>query len=303
VQTSELPPNSIGTAAQQSGAFPLVNLSGTMSAVKERPKVARRATIPEPAKQAEVVNRKAPGAFSDSFEQETDSTRGEVSAQARSAQLQAAQRQTAQVEITPLESEPAPPPQVKASPLPKFAGTMPEVKQRPKVARHSTLGMPASPSTKKPQTKESTEGAASALPEPKVSKIANASIVTAASGAAKIFSMPEWAAWFPLATGILLGFLSPQLFAIASGWQPWGLRLVFPVVQILGLRETGMSSELTRMLPQLMLFLQFPLEGLLVASNLRRGMRITAALLPVPALHFFCALVLWIVALGSSRPI
>jgi len=106
-----------------------------------------------------------------------------------------------------------------------------------------------------------------------------------------------------LAAGIVLGFLSPQLHSLASLWDPWGLRIVFPFVQVLGLREIGIGDELNRSLPQLMLYLQFPLEGLLVAMNLRQGRSLAMAIGPLPGLHFVCGLVLWIVALGSLKPI
>jgi hypothetical protein len=113
----------------------------------------------------------------------------------------------------------------------------------------------------------------------------------------------SWVSWLPIAAGIALGSVAPQLFAFAAHWNPWGLRVVFPYVQLCALHEIGMSDELTRTIPQLMLYLQFPLEGLLVASNMRRGARFAAAIGPVPGLHFVGGLVLWIVALGSMRPI
>jgi hypothetical protein len=97
--------------------------------------------------------------------------------------------------------------------------------------------------------------------------------------------------------------LAPQIHTLAALWNPWGLRILFPFVQLASLREVGMSDELTRTLPQLMLYLQFPLEGILVADNLRRGLRTVKAVGPIVPLHFVAGLVLWIVALGSSRPI
>jgi len=113
----------------------------------------------------------------------------------------------------------------------------------------------------------------------------------------------NWINFVPLAVGIALGFVAPQVHALAGHWGPWGLRAMFPFVQLAGLREIGMSDELTRTLPQLMLYLQFPLEGLLVAGNLRRGMRLSKAIEPIAALHLVCGLVLWLVSLGASRPI
>jgi len=70
---------------------------------------------------------------------------------------------------------------------------------------------------------------------------------------------------------------------------------------IRGLHEIGMSAELTRTLPQLMLYLQFPLEGLLTKSSLSRGVKISTALEHLVFLHAVCAMVLWLVALGGGR--
>jgi hypothetical protein len=152
------------------------------------------------------------------------------------------------------------------------ASTIPPVKDRPKVAGRSTLAVIG------------TQPAAQAKVEPKIAPAQPSS----------------WIYWAPVAIGIALGFMAPQLHARAAQWGPWGLRILFPIVQVAGLHAIGMSGELTRMLPRLLLYLQFPLEGLLVASNLRRGVKLAAAVRPVPALHFVCGLVLWIVALGSS---
>ena len=157
--------------------------------------------------------------------------------------------------------------------------TIPPVKERPKVAKRPTILGPTMPA-KKPLVKMKAAQKDEAQAPPS-----------------------SWINWMPVAVGIALGCLAPQIHALAALWDPWGLRVVFPFVQLTGLHEVGMSDELTRTLPQLMLYLQFPLEGLLVASSLRRGMRFSAAVGAIPSLHFVAGLVLWIVALGSSRPI
>jgi hypothetical protein len=99
--------------------------------------------------------------------------------------------------------------------------------------------------------------------------------------------------------GIALGFAAPELRSLLEPYAPWGMRAVFPFVLFAGLREIGMSDELTRTLPQLLLFLQFPLEGLLTRGSLGRGCKLSTALGQLFFLHAVAALVLWIVALGS----
>ncbi|MDR3750144.1 MAG: hypothetical protein P4K94_01530 [Terracidiphilus sp.] len=110
-----------------------------------------------------------------------------------------------------------------------------------------------------------------------------------------------WALWWPVAVGVALGCLAPLLRSLLTPYDPWGMRAVFPFVQFLGLHEIGMSDELTRTLPQLMLYLQFLLEGLLTKSTLSRGVKVSVALQQLVFLHFVSALVLWVVALGTTR--
>jgi hypothetical protein len=107
--------------------------------------------------------------------------------------------------------------------------------------------------------------------------------------------------WWPVAAGVVLGCLAPQLSSLMASYEPWGPRIVFPFVQFVGLHEIGMSAELTRTLPQLMLYLQFPLEGLLTKSNLSRGVKISTALGQLVFLHALCVFVLWLVALGGGK--
>ena len=160
----------------------------------------------------------------------------------------------------------------------EISGTLPAIKERPKVSKRPTI----------------VEGAGAELATPPPSK---------ADAGEKLRSpATNWINWAPVAVGIALGFLAPQLRAVAAQWDPWGLRIAFPLVQVIGLHELGFSDESTRTLPQLMLYLQFPLEGLLVASSLRRGRRFSTAIATIAALHLVCGLVLWTVALGSSNP-
>jgi len=105
-----------------------------------------------------------------------------------------------------------------------------------------------------------------------------------------------WVSWWPVVVGVALGVAGAQVHRILAGLDPWAMRAVFPLALIMGLRETGLSEELRRNLPEIMVFLQFPLEGLLMRAMLRRGSRLTATLSQLAFLHGVCALVLWMVA-------
>lgn len=229
--------------------------------------------------------------------------------------------------------------------MPEMTGTIPAVKERPKVTRRPTIAAPAAPQKHppvkqkaelKPEMHHAPEVEAIAGKAPVAEKkvelkplvarkseakrsvdstnigptmpakkplVAKQAKVVATDAKPKQTKKAGQSRWAPLAVGIALGSLAPAIYALAALWDPWGVRIVFPFVQLSGLHEIGFSHELTRNLPQMMLYLQFPLEGLLVASALRRGKRLGAALGTIPPLHFAAGLVLWIVALGSMPPI
>jgi hypothetical protein len=110
-----------------------------------------------------------------------------------------------------------------------------------------------------------------------------------------------WVSWIPVAAGVALAFVAPQLRDFVAAYEPWGMRAVFPFVLVAGLHEIGLSDELSRTLPQLMLYLQFPLEGLLTRFTLRRGAAARAAFGQLIFLHTVCVIVLWIVAQGQAK--
>lgn len=109
-----------------------------------------------------------------------------------------------------------------------------------------------------------------------------------------------WITWLPVAVGVVLGFCAPMLQGLLANFQPWGMRAVFPFVLLSGLRETGFSDEFTRTLPQIMLLIQFPVEGLLAKFMVSRGVKLSSALGQLVFLHALCALVLFLVAGGAQ---
>jgi hypothetical protein len=109
-----------------------------------------------------------------------------------------------------------------------------------------------------------------------------------------------WITWWPVAAGVALAFLAPWLRAQLTPLEPWGMRIVFPFVLLAGRPELGLSDELTRTLPQLMLLLQFFLEGLLTKFSINRGIKIAKALIQLVFLHGVCLLVLWLIS-GAAQ--
>jgi hypothetical protein len=149
--------------------------------------------------------------------------------------------------------------------MPNLEGTMPDPKNRQRVARQRTIHDPAvrvgEERNKKPK-----------------------------------LSSHGWLSWWPVAAGIVLGLLGPQLRDLLAPYAPWSMRLVFPFVLLASHREIGLSDELALMLPQAMLFAQFPLEGLAVKFMLGRGVEVSAAIGQMVSVHMVCTLVLWLVA-------
>jgi hypothetical protein len=103
------------------------------------------------------------------------------------------------------------------------------------------------------------------------------------------------AIYWPIAVGVVLALMAPSLQQSMSNSEPWARNLVFPFVQIAGRTELGIG-DLTGTLPQLILYLQFPFDGLITALNLKRGTRLTTALLQVFFLHGVGAFVLWLLS-------
>jgi hypothetical protein len=110
-----------------------------------------------------------------------------------------------------------------------------------------------------------------------------------------------WKAWWPVFAGVLLAFFAPPLRNLALQWEPWGMRLLFPYVLLAGRQEVGLSDELARTLPQLMLYLQFPLEGLLTRMTFSRGIGLAGALGQLLFLHAIGALVLFLISGATAQ--
>jgi len=109
------------------------------------------------------------------------------------------------------------------------------------------------------------------------------------------------AIYWPIAVGVVLGLLAPSLRESMSTSEPWLKNLVFPFVQIASRTELGIG-DLTRTLPLWILYLQFPFDGLITTLNLKRGTRLSTALVQVFFLHGVGAFVLWLLSQTPPAP-
>jgi len=99
---------------------------------------------------------------------------------------------------------------------------------------------------------------------------------------------------WPFIGGLILCICASQLWAIVTDLNQWVSWLVFPLVVLAQRPEFGLNWELGGYLPQILLFLQFPAEGLWVTLNLRLRGRLTFAFAPLIFLHLAGAFVIFL---------
>ncbi|MGA2651655.1 MAG: hypothetical protein ABSF28_14075 [Terracidiphilus sp.] len=90
---------------------------------------------------------------------------------------------------------------------------------------------------------------------------------------------------WPLAGGLILAFVAPYLYSDLL-WAPhWMMWIVFPFVVLAGRRDLGLNDQLTAMLPQIILVIQFPIDGILGYVGLTRRAPVLVAFAPALILH------------------
>jgi hypothetical protein len=90
---------------------------------------------------------------------------------------------------------------------------------------------------------------------------------------------------WPLAGGLILACVSQYIYNELL-WAPhWVMWLVFPFVVLTQRRDLGLDEQLTAILPQVILYIQFPLEGVLAYLSLKRRAHAAVALAPAAFLH------------------
>jgi hypothetical protein len=105
---------------------------------------------------------------------------------------------------------------------------------------------------------------------------------------------------WPLGIGIGLAIISPILLDTVQDWGPWGATLVFPFV-VLANRPELQAGPITHLLPSIMLYAQFPIEGLLARLILRRPVLPFSVTIQVMLFHFLGIIEVWMLS-GSGPP-
>lgn len=109
--------------------------------------------------------------------------------------------------------------------------------------------------------------------------------------------------WWPTVAGLALGILAPGFWTgILDAWGQSGIRVLFPYVLLAGHTEVGISAELAANLTQLMVFLQFPLEGLVVSWGIGRGLPAGKAISQAVFVHALGIFVVFLLGQPLTQP-
>lgn len=102
--------------------------------------------------------------------------------------------------------------------------------------------------------------------------------------------------YWPVALGLALGVAAPHLRALLMRSHPWGMWVVFPFVLLAARPEVQAVAPMAGALPMLMLYAQFPLEGLIVQSVLRQRVTVPGVAGHVFYLHYLAAMQLLMIS-------
>jgi hypothetical protein len=94
-----------------------------------------------------------------------------------------------------------------------------------------------------------------------------------------------WLTWWPLLLGILITPLTVRAAGVMALAGPDALRTLYPYVLLLQSHALRIPGELANTVSQWMMYLQFPLYGLLMALALR-AKGLAAALIATAVVHF-----------------
>lgn len=112
------------------------------------------------------------------------------------------------------------------------------------------------------------------------------------------------ASFWPVALGLVLGLCSPYLYGLVTESANWAATLLFPLTAVTDQRDLHMSRSLAQALSQILLYAQFPIDGLLARMLLKRRVGVLEVCEQVTFFHVFIALYLGLASgyLGQMLP-
>jgi hypothetical protein len=105
---------------------------------------------------------------------------------------------------------------------------------------------------------------------------------------------------WPVAVGIFLAGFAPEWQAMATQMGVWVMRFAFPLSLLAMRHDLGLDAQMSTMLPQIALYAQLPLDGVLAALTLARGKSLRAVLVQLLLVHGVCAFVLWLLSMNAN---
>lgn len=108
---------------------------------------------------------------------------------------------------------------------------------------------------------------------------------------------PGWLHWWPLLLGIIVTPLTVRAAGVMALAGPDALRTLYPYVLLLQSHVLGLPGDLASTLSQWMMYLQFPLYGLLM-SLILRSKGLVAAAITAAVVHF--GAVALVIAIGHA---
>jgi hypothetical protein len=105
---------------------------------------------------------------------------------------------------------------------------------------------------------------------------------------------------WPIAVGLFLSGFAPEWQAMANQIGVWAMRFAFPFALLATHTEVGIDAQMATVLPQMALYSQLPLDGLLAAVMLSRSKSLKATVAQLILVHAVCAFVLWLITFSAK---
>jgi hypothetical protein len=108
-------------------------------------------------------------------------------------------------------------------------------------------------------------------------------------------------AWWPVVLGLFLACFAEDLKDVLISLGEWSSRFFMPMVVMAYQSHIGRIPFIDQTLPQIAMWLQFPLEGLIVKRLLRTGHSMRGVLLQVFLLHAVSTVIMWMLHVHGLR--
>jgi hypothetical protein len=106
---------------------------------------------------------------------------------------------------------------------------------------------------------------------------------------------------WPVWGGGLIACFAPLLYGVVEPLSLWGARVLFPLVALSGYHGLQLGTAISGTLPQILLYAQFPVEGLLARVALRGRVTFAGVAGQLLLFHLLAGVGLWLLRGGLSE--